>query len=100
MDCRATTECKGKSVDSVIRWYVSSWMTMHQSINSQHSSVYCKIPDPVCIFCDKPSTFKRIKVNGYPVQGSYRNRKSKFKDFSWTFQGLFTFFPGVIFHRR
>ena len=67
MDCRATTECEGKSVHSIIRWYVSSWMTMHQSINSQHSSVYCKIPDPVCILCDKPSTLKRIKVNGYPV---------------------------------
>ena len=34
------------------------------------------------------------------LQGSYRNRKSKFQDFSRTFQGLFTFFPGVIFLRQ
>ena len=30
-------------------------------------------------------------------QGSYRNRKSKFKDFSRTFQGLFTFFQESFF---
>ena len=30
-------------------------------------------------------------------QGSYRNRKSKFQDFSRTFQGLFTFFQESFF---
>ena len=34
---------------------------------------------------------KYAKENRFPSQGSYRNRKSKFKDFSRTFQGLFTF---------
>ena len=38
--------------------------------------------------------------NIFKTQGSYRNRKSKFQDFSRTFQGLFTFFPGVISHRQ
>ena len=33
----------------------------------------------------------------YYLQGSYRNRKSKFKDFSRTFQGLFTFFQESFF---
>ena len=31
------------------------------------------------------------------THGSYRNRKSKFQDFSRTFQGLFTFFQESFF---
>ena len=36
-------------------------------------------------------------MDDLPFQGSYRNRKSKFKDFSRTFQGLFTFFQESFF---
>ena len=44
----------------------------------------------------------KLPVPGRPtiwitVQGSYRNRKSKFQDFSRTFQGLCTFFQELFF---
>ena len=44
-------------------------------------------------FFSNVPTFSRAQGH----QGSYRNRKSKFQDFSRTFQGLFTFFQESFF---
>ena len=49
------------------------------------------------VVLEKKSLERFLPYMGMAAQGSYRNRKSKFKDFSRTFQGLFTFFQESFF---